>query len=100
MSLEISSGLVVSAGVDGWVRYWNIGSIVDADIDADTSLDFNLEPACEIQLDEPSKCSICWMLRGDNNSCQFFVRDLNGKLWKLPAPEANPEQAPATCLAT
>ena len=100
MNLETSSGLVVSAGADGWVRYWSIGSIVDAEVDADASLNFYLEPTIEIQVGPVDACSISWMLRGDTVPCHYFVRDSRGKLWKFCAPEASPEQIPAVCLTT
>ena len=44
MALSDDTNSVVSAGVDGWVRYWDTKSIVDAEIDTDVSIDYVLSP--------------------------------------------------------
>ena len=100
LALESISGFIVSAGADGWVRYWSMKSIVDADIDTDTSIDICLEPIYEVQVAaRNSKCSIRWILRGKLGG-HYFIRDSYGKLWKLLAPDPNIEQAPASCIAS
>lgn len=98
--MDSSAGRIVSAGADGWVRYWSIQSVIDADIDTDTSIDIYLEPTCEIQVSQSdSKCSIRWMLHGDFGGDHYFIRDSYGKLWKLIAPESSVEQVSTSCLA-
>ena len=42
LALSDDTNSVVSAGVDGWVRYWDTKSIVDAEIDTDVSIDYVL----------------------------------------------------------
>ena len=53
MALSDDTDSVVSAGVDGWVRYWDTKSIVDAEIDTDVSIDYVLEPKFEFGITNP-----------------------------------------------
>ncbi len=100
LALSDDTNSVVSAGVDGWVRYWDTKSIVDAEIDTDVSIDYVLEPKFEFGITNPEVgCSIRWMLYGAANEPHYFIRDSFGKLWKLLVPGADVNQLPAACLS-
>ena len=100
LALSDDTNSVVSAGVDGWVRYWDTKSIVDAEIDTDVSIDYVLEPKFEFGITNPEVgCSIRWMLYGAANESHYFIRDSFGKLWKLLVPGADVNQLPAACLS-
>ena len=92
---------VVSAGADGWIRYWDTQSIAEADIDTDMSVDCMLEPTCELQLARlDEQCSIGWMLAGTtSNSPHYYIRDLYGKLWDLPTASGELNKVSATCVS-
>jgi len=101
LALADDTNSVVSAGADGWVRYWDTKSIVDADIDTDVSIDHVLEPRFEFRITNPEVgCSVRWMLHGAANGSHYFIRDSYGKLWKLLVPGADANQLSATCLTT
>ena len=93
-----NSDTIISAGADGWVRYWDTQSILSAEIDGDASIDLCVEPTYEVRvtaLNEP--CSIRWVLC-DALGQHYFIFDSFGKLWKLQMQHKN--QMPASCLAT
>jgi WD40 repeat protein len=43
---------VVSAAVDGYIRWWSFAKIDNAEVDSDHSMDFELEPIAELYLGE------------------------------------------------
>ena len=50
--LDRKENCVITGGVDGYIRFWDLSIIDMAEVDADISLDFEIEPIAQIYLGE------------------------------------------------
>ena len=66
----------VSAGADGYIRWWDYETIDDAEVEEGAH--FETEPLAELMVGDGVKISS--MLRGDDH---WIVLDANGAIWKV-----------------
>eukprot|EP00941_MAST-03F_sp_MAST-3F-sp1_P001512 g1512.t1 len=86
----------VTAGADGYVKWWSYDAIDNADTTEDVP-QFELAPMHEIKIGQ--NVEVKSMVRGKN---YWMVQDGNGGFWKVNCPEnrapANGKETKTTCL--
>jgi WD40 repeat protein len=89
VTLERQEGRFVTAGQDGWIRWWDFATIDSAEIDADKSMDFEIEPLDEACVGEnvAIKYMIRWTDAEDPSKDRYLIQDLNGGLWSYNIAE-------------
>ena len=89
VSLDRTDMFVVTAGADGYIRWWPFADIDTADAD-DDSMCCEVAPARELFIGEGvrARCVERGGVRGDPASDHFLVTDGTGVLWKVPTPES------------
>lgn len=50
VSIDHKEQCIISAGIDGYIRWWDLTVIDNAEVDADHSMDFELDPRAEFYL--------------------------------------------------
>lgn len=89
VSLDRTDMLVVTAGADGYIRWWPFADIDSADAD-DDSMCCEVVPARELFIGEDvaARCIERGGVRGDPGTDHLLVTDGTGALWQVPTPEA------------
>ena len=79
--------LVVTAGLDGWVRCWEMRAMMDADADIETSLDFYIEPIHEFRItpEYGVSCTYSMLLHSMVDGAEYMIYDLRGQLMQISA---------------
>ena len=92
--------LIVTAGLDGWVRCWDMKMMMDAEADTDTSLDFYLEPAHELRLTTAYgvSCRQSMLLDKTSGGSDSLLCDLCGELIIVSAIHLEPTTPPSRVL--
>ncbi|CAM9115751.1 unnamed protein product [Ectocarpus fasciculatus] len=104
VSLDRTDMLVVTAGADGYVRWWPFADIDSADAD-DDSMSCEVSPARELFIGEGvnARCVERGGVRDDPDSDHLLVTDGAGALWQVPISQPATADSPApdiTQLAT
>ncbi|CAM9328137.1 unnamed protein product, partial [Hapterophycus canaliculatus] len=88
VSLDRTDMLVVTAGTDGYVRWWSFADVDAADAE-DDSMCCEVVPARELYIAEgvTARCLERGGIRGDPGSDHFMVTDGTGALWRVPFPD-------------
>jgi WD40 repeat protein len=83
--LERQEGYFVTAGQDGYIRWWDLPTLDTVEIDSDRSLDFELEPVQEAYVgDGVVVRHMCrWRDPQDPAKDKYAIQDLNGGLWSF-----------------
>ena len=78
---------IVTAGLDGWVRCWDMQVMMDAEADADTSLDFYVDPIHEFRIasEYGISCAHSMLLNRMKDGTEYLVYDLRGQLMRISA---------------
>lgn len=89
VSLDRTDMLIVTAGADGYIRWWPFADIDAADAD-DDSMCCEVAPARELFIGEgvAARCIERGGVRGDPTSDHLLVTDGMGALWQVPTPES------------
>jgi WD40 repeat protein len=73
---------LISAGADGYLRFWDLNAILDGDVEGDSA--FVLEPRQSVRIGGANThVRVKGMLRGD---AHWIVLDESGALWRLNVP--------------
>ena len=92
--------LIVTAGLDGWVRCWDMRVMMDAEADADSSLDVYLEPAHELRLTSSCgvSCAHAMLLGSSAGGAKNLICDLHGALIQISTKYLEPTIPPSCIL--
>lgn len=87
VSLDRTDMLVVTAGADGYIRWWPFVSIDGADSE-DDSMCCEVTPLWELFVGETvaARCVERGGVRGDPTSDHLLITDGMGALWQVPMP--------------
>jgi WD40 repeat protein len=99
LELDRAEQCVISASVDGFVRWWDFTAIDAAEVDSDHSMDFELLPLAEYFVGKDT--GVRAMIDSgivDGDSRFFLILDTNGKLQTVtftlsPKGKANPQNS-------
>lgn len=88
VSLDRTDMLVVTAGADGYIRWWPFPDIDAADAE-DDSMCCEVVPARELYIGEgvTARCVERGGIRGDPESDHLLITDGTGALWRVPFPD-------------
>lgn len=88
VSLDRIDKLIVTAGADGYIRWWPFAEIDAADSE-DDSMCCEVAPTRELFIGEgvAARCIQRGGLRGDPTSDHLLVTDGTGALWQVPTPQ-------------
>ncbi|CAM9684699.1 unnamed protein product [Scytosiphon promiscuus] len=88
VSLDRTDMLVVTAGADGYIRWWPFADIDGADTE-DDSMRCEVVPAHELYIDDgvTARCVERGGIRGDPGSDHLLITDGAGALWRVPFPD-------------
>lgn len=88
VSLDRTDMFIVTAGADGYIRWWPFADIDAADAD-DDSMCCEVAPARELFIGEgvAARCIERGGVRGDPKTDHLLVTDGKGALWQVPSPE-------------
>lgn len=94
VSLDRADMFIVTAGTDGYIRWWPFADIDVADPHDDTMC-CEVMPARELFIAEgvAARCLERGGDRGDPMSDHFLITDANGALWQVPVPKFGAEEA-------
>jgi WD40 repeat protein len=83
--LERQEGRFVTAGQDGWVRWWDFSALDAAEVDSDKSLDFELEPTEELFVGDRVcvRHMVRWRDPTDAAKDFYLLQDAGGAVWSL-----------------
>lgn len=86
VALDRIESLVMTAGADGYVRWWSFEEIDIADTDDDSSLRCDILPVQEIFVGKgvAARCVVRGGDRGDPLSDHMMIIDRMGALWHVP----------------
>lgn len=81
--LERAERRFVTAGHDGWIRWWDFGTIDTVEVDADKSIDCELEPVQEVWVGAGVSIRHMsrWMDWSDPSKDRYVIQDGNGGVW-------------------
>lgn len=96
VSLDRTDMLVVTAGADGYVRWWPFADIDSADAD-DDSMSCEVSPVRELFIGEGvnARCVERGGVRDDPDSDHLLVTDGAGALWQVPISQPGTADSPA-----
>jgi WD40 repeat protein len=83
LALDRVEKKIISAGHDGYIRWWDFSQIDTAEVDSDHSMDFDLEPLAELYLGE--NIGVKTMLDSGSQGRQrlLVILDTTGRLMSL-----------------
>lgn len=86
VSLDREESLIMTAGADGYIRWWAFAEIDSADSDDDLSLRCEIDPVREIFVarDVAVRCLERGGRRNDPVSDHLLITDGRGALWQMP----------------
>jgi len=92
--LEREEGKFVTAGQDGWIRWWDLSTVDAAEVDSDKTMDFEMEPVDEVCIGESVAIRhMCrWRDPEDSTKDKYLLQDLHGVLWSYDIAERKAKQ--------
>lgn len=81
--LEREEGRFVTAGQDGWIRWWDLATVDGAEVDSDKTMDYEMEPVDEVFIGEgvAVRHMVRWRNPADSTRDKYLLQDLHGVLW-------------------
>lgn len=85
VQLERKEGYLVTAGQDGYIRWWDLPTLDTVEIDSDKSLDYELEPVHEAYVGDGVVIRhMCrWRDPDDAAKDKYAIQDMSGGLWSF-----------------
>jgi WD40 repeat protein len=85
--LDRETGCVISAGADGYIRWWSFSLIDAAEVDSDHSMDFGLTPINEFYLG--NGCGVKFFISNIvGTETRYVLLDTSGKLTVIRSEES------------
>lgn len=81
--LEREESRFVTAGQDGWIRWWDLTAVDGAEVDSDKTMDYEMEPVDEVFIGDrvAIRHMVRWRDPVDSTHDKYLLQDLHGVLW-------------------
>ena len=92
--LEREEGRFVTAGQDGWIRWWDLSTVDAAEVDSDKTMDYEMEPVDEVCIGDnvAIRHMSRWHDAQDPTKNKYLLQDLHGVLWSYDITERKAKQ--------
>lgn len=77
--MTIAEGELLSTGIDGFIRVWDLDAIGEADT-TETSMTFELEPMNQLKVNDAQFTSL--VVSSEDDSI-WYAQDQKGAIWEL-----------------